>query len=73
VTCADCEEQNKVGSLRCARCGADLPNVNGRAIDPELRAFNAAQADLAEKIQRERRKTVMIEMILREMSESKPH
>ena len=71
VTCGDCDEQNKLGSVRCARCGADLP-VRGAQIDPELRAFNAAQAELAEKLQRERRKTVMIEMLLSGGSEFKP-
>lgn len=73
VTCAACDEQNKHGSLRCARCGADLPKVKGAPIDPELSAFNAKQAELAEKIQRERRKTVMIEILLSGGSEFKHH
>jgi hypothetical protein len=72
VTCGDCAEQNKQGSVRCARCGADLPTVEGVAMDPELRSFNAAQAELAEKIQRERRKTVMIDILLSSGSEFKP-
>jgi hypothetical protein len=41
-------------------------------MDPELRSFNAAQAELAEKIQRERRKTVMIDILLSSGSEFKP-
>jgi hypothetical protein len=72
VTCADCGEQNKLGSLRCARCGAELPKVAGAKIDPELRDFNAAQAELAEKIQRDRRKTIMIDMLRSGGSEFKP-
>jgi transcription initiation factor IIE alpha subunit len=73
VTCGDCDEQNKLGSVRCARCGADLPKVKSAAIDPELRDFNAAQAELAEKIQRERRKTVMIDILRSSGSAFKPH
>jgi hypothetical protein len=71
VNCGACKEQNKQGSVRCARCGADLPKVDGAAMDPELRAFNAAQAELAEKIQRERRRTVMIDILLSSGSEFK--
>ena len=73
VVCGVCDEQNKLGSIRCARCGADLPKLKGVAIDPELRDFNAAQAELAKKIQRERRRTVMIEILLTGGSEFKPH
>jgi hypothetical protein len=47
--------------------------VKGAPIDPELSAFNAKQAELAEKIQRERRKTVMIEILLSGGSEFKHH
>jgi hypothetical protein len=73
LICGDCDEQNKQGSLRCARCGAGLPQLGGVAIDPELRTFNAAQAELAERVQRERRKTVMIEILLSGGSEFKHH
>lgn len=72
VTCGDCDEQNKRGSVRCARCGADLPVREGVEMDPELLTFNAAQAELAEKLQRERRKTVMIEIVLSGGSDFKP-
>jgi transcription initiation factor TFIIIB Brf1 subunit/transcription initiation factor TFIIB len=71
ATCADCDEQNKQGSVRCARCGAVLTRLGGVPIDPELRTFNAAQAELAERIQRERRKTVMIDILLSGGSEFK--
>ncbi len=73
VTCGECDEQNKRGSVRCARCGADLPAMEGVEMDPELRTFNAAQAELAEKTQRERRRTVAIEILLSGGSEFKPH
>ena len=63
ATCTDCAEQNKIGSVRCARCGAGLLDVKGAAMDPELRDFNVAQAELAEKLQEERRKTNMAEML----------
>ncbi|HEV7958099.1 MAG TPA: hypothetical protein VGP11_01425 [Acidimicrobiales bacterium] len=63
VACATCSEENKLGSRRCARCGAVLPAVEGAKIDPELRNFNIAQAKLAEQIQRERRRTVMIDIL----------
>jgi DNA-directed RNA polymerase subunit RPC12/RpoP len=72
VTCPDCAEQNKLGSVRCARCGAELPRVAGAKIDPELRDFNAAQAELEEKLQRERRKTVMMNILQSGGSEFKP-
>jgi hypothetical protein len=32
-------------------------------MDPELRAFNVAQAQLAEKIKEERRKTILIDIL----------
>ncbi len=63
VKCESCSEENKLGSRRCARCGAGLPKVEGGRIDPELRDFNIAQAKLAEQIQRERRRTVLIDML----------
>ena len=63
VKCGACSEENKLGSRRCARCGAVLPIVEGTKIDPELRDFNIAQAKLAEQIQRERRRTVMIDIL----------
>lgn len=63
VKCEACSEENKLGSTRCARCGAALPEVKGAAMDPELRAFNVAQAQLAEKIKEERRKTILIDIL----------
>jgi hypothetical protein len=72
VACEECAEQNKRGSVRCARCGAELLKVVGAAIDPQLRDFDAAQAELAEKLQRERRKTVMIDILQSGGSEFKP-
>jgi predicted amidophosphoribosyltransferase len=56
VVCEGCGEQNKRGSTRCARCGAELPVVVGAKVDPELRAFNIAQAQLAEGLRSEYRK-----------------
>ena len=49
VTCAVCSEENKSGSERCARCGTALEKVEGASVDPELAAFDAAQAEMAEK------------------------
>jgi hypothetical protein len=46
--------------------------VAGAKIDPELRDFNAAQAELEEKLQRERRKTVMMNILQSGGSEFKP-
>lgn len=69
--CEACSEQNRAGSLRCARCGAELP-VGDAAMDRELRNFNDAQVELSEKLQRERRKTVMIDILLSGGSEFKP-
>jgi hypothetical protein len=54
VPCAACTEENKSGSERCARCGAVLDKVEGAKVDPELAAFNAAQAEMAEKNRRDR-------------------
>jgi hypothetical protein len=54
VTCAACTEENKLGSERCARCGAVLAKVAGTKVDPELAAFNAAQAEMAEKNRQDR-------------------
>ncbi len=54
VTCEACGEENKRGSTRCARCGAELPHVDGGVVDPELQAFNAAQDALAEENRRGR-------------------
>jgi hypothetical protein len=72
VTCKDCNEQNKPGSTHCARCGAVLPDIEGAKTDGELRAFNAAQAELAEKLLRERRRTVMIDILQTGGSAFKP-
>lgn len=72
VACIACDEENRQGSVRCARCGAELPLVGGAPIDRELRGFNKAQSELSEKLQRERRKTVMIDILLSGGSEFKP-
>jgi hypothetical protein len=72
VVCDACDEENRRGSVRCARCGAELPTVEGAAIDRELRGFNNARAELSQKLQRERRKTVMIDILLSGASEFKP-
>lgn len=63
VKCEACGEENKLGSRRCARCGAGLRVVVGAKIDPELHDFNVAQEKLAEQIARERRRTVMIDIL----------
>jgi transcription initiation factor TFIIIB Brf1 subunit/transcription initiation factor TFIIB len=63
VQCEACSEENKLGSIRCARCGAVLPKVEGARIDPELRDFNIAQAKLAEQVKQERRKTILIDIL----------
>ena len=54
ITCAACSEENKLGSERCARCGAVLDKVTGAKVDPELAAFNVAQAEMAEKNRQDR-------------------
>jgi hypothetical protein len=64
VKCETCGEENKLGSRRCSRCGEGLPVVQGAKIDPELHDFNVAQAKLAEQIQQERRRTVMIDILM---------
>lgn len=61
VLCAQCDEDNKKGSTRCARCGEELPEGDG-SVDPELRDFNIAQARLAEQNRQERRKTILRDM-----------
>ena len=55
ITCEACSEENKLGSTRCARCGAVLTVTADTKIDPELADFNVAQAQLAEKNRQERR------------------
>ena len=55
ITCEACSEENKLGSTRCARCGAVLKVTADTKIDPELADFNVAQAQLAEKNRQERR------------------
>lgn len=62
VLCAECGEENKKGSTRCARCGAALPEGDG-SVDPELRDFNIAQARLAEQLRQERRKTILRDIL----------
>jgi hypothetical protein len=54
ITCEACSEENKLGSTRCARCGAVL-EVTEDTVDPELADFNVALAELAEKNRQERR------------------
>jgi hypothetical protein len=55
IVCEACCEENKVGSTRCARCGATLEVAPDAAVDPELVAFNVAQAETAEKNRQEHR------------------
>jgi hypothetical protein len=69
--CDACSEENRPGSVRCARCGIELSSGDG-PVDRELRGFNHAQAELSAKLQRERRKTVMIDILLSGGSEFKP-
>jgi hypothetical protein len=52
-TCATCSEENKIGSTRCARCGALLTVSDDAKVDPELAIFNANQVALAEKNRQE--------------------
>jgi hypothetical protein len=53
IRCAACSEENKVGSTRCARCGAVLKVSADAMVDPELAAFNANQAAMSEKSRQE--------------------
>jgi len=55
ITCEACTEENKLGSTRCARCGAVLKVTEDTTVDPELVDFNVAQAEMAEKNRQERR------------------
>ena len=53
AACSKCGEVNKAGSVRCARCGESLDVEEGVATDPELAAFDAAQAQEEEKNRKE--------------------
>ena len=54
VTCVACSEENKLGSTRCARCGAVLRVTEGTVVDPELADFDIAQDEMAEKMRQQR-------------------
>jgi uncharacterized Zn finger protein (UPF0148 family) len=53
-TCVACSEENKMGSDRCARCGAVLNKPEGTVNDPELTDFYKAEAEMKEKNEKER-------------------
>jgi len=59
ITCEACSEENKIGSTRCARCGAMLTVSDDAAVDPELATFNANQVVMAEKNRQEHREWML--------------
>jgi hypothetical protein len=59
ITCEACAEENKIGSTRCARCGAVLKVCDDAKVDPELVTFNANQIAMAEKNRQEHREWML--------------